>query len=80
MTNAYYVQKAGEIFPIFGVSTMEEAREYVLQEDWQYLVETPEEIYMNPATGSVDFESGWNDLDDVVLVRYSAESESWIEV
>ncbi|GEM_PF-4225066 len=77
--NAYYVQKAGEIFPIYGVSSMEEAREYIAAEDHGRIVETSEDVYMNLATGSVDFESGWDDLGEVVKVEYSAEQQSWVE-
>lgn len=77
--NAYYVQKAGEIFPIYGVNSIEEASQYVAPEDHGRIVETSENVYMNIATGSVDFESGWDDMDEVVEVKYSAEEERWIE-
>ncbi|MHB0763192.1 hypothetical protein ACYCFC_02145 [Stutzerimonas sp. NM35] len=77
--SAYYVQKAGEIFPIYGVTSIEEAREYVAAEDHGRIVETAEDVYMNAATGSVDFESGWDDLSEVVRVEYSAEDERWVE-
>lgn len=78
--NAFYVQKADEIFPIFGVSSLEEAKGFVCQEDHARIVETDEAIYMNQATGSVDFASGWDNLDEVVEVTYNAETESWEEV
>lgn len=77
--NAYYIQKAEEIFPIYGVSSLEEAREFVLAEDHGRIVETDEDVYMNPATGSVDFASGWDALTEVVKVTYDAASESWVE-
>lgn len=77
--NAYYVQKAGEIFPICGVNSIEEAGQYVAPEDHSRIVETSEDVYMNLSTGSVDFESGWDDLDEVVRVEYSAEEERWVE-
>lgn len=77
--NAYYVQAANEIFPIYGVNSLEEAKKYVDPKDHGRIVETAEDVYMNSATGSVDFESGWDDLDEVVKVDYSAEEERWIE-
>ena len=89
--NACYIKKAEEIFPIFGVSSIDEAKEFVAEEDHRYIVETSEDVYMNIETGSVDFESGWDyenedgdtvnavDLDEVVKVRFDTESESWVE-
>lgn len=77
--NAYYIQKADQIFPIFGVNSIDEAKEFAAEEDHRYIVESPEDVYMNLATGSVDFESGWDDLSEVVMVRFDAGSESWVE-
>lgn len=79
MTSAYYTQTANEILPIFGVSSMEEAKQFVAPEDHGRIIESEEDVYMNLATGSVDFASGWDNLDDVVMVRYSAEEERWVE-
>lgn len=76
--NSYYVQKAQEVFPIYGVNSMEEAKQFVDESDHGRIVETEEDVYMNLATGSVDFESGW-DLDEVVKVVYDAETEAWVE-
>ena len=78
--NAYYIQKAEQIFPIYGVNSLEEAKQFVDEADHRYIVETGEEVYMNIPTGSVDFESGWDDLDEVVQVKYDADLEQWIEV
>jgi hypothetical protein len=75
--NAFYVQKANEIFPIYGAGCLDEAKAFVLPEDHSRIVETSEDVYMNPATGSVDFASGWNDLSEVVKVTYNAKTESW---
>lgn len=77
--NAYYIQKAEQIFPIYGVNSLEEAKQFVDEVDHRYIVETDEEVYMNIQTGSVDFESGWDDLDEVVQVKYDADLEQWIE-
>ena len=77
--NAYYIQKADQIFPIYGVSSMEEAKQYVDHADHKYIVETDEDVYMNPETGSVDFESGWEIVFDLVKVEYGADSEQWVE-
>lgn len=76
---AYYVQKADQIFPIYGVNSIEEAKEFVLPEDHGRIVETAEAVFMNTATGSVGFESDWDSLDEVVEVRYDAEQEAWVE-
>lgn len=78
--NAYYIQKAEQIFPIYGVNSLEEAKQFVDEADHRYIVEADEEIYMNIPTGSVDFESGWDDLDEVVQVKYDADLEQWVEV
>ena len=79
--NAYYVQKAEQIFPIYGVNSMKEAKQFVDEVDHRYIVETDEDVYMNPQTGSVDFESRWGDyLDEVVEVKYDAYLEQWVEV
>ena len=77
--NAYYTQQSNEIFPIYGVSSIEEAKDFVLPELHHAIIETDESVYMNIPTGSVDFESGWDDLDGLVKVRYDANSESWVE-
>lgn len=76
---AYYVQKANQIFPIYGVNSIEEAKEFVLPEDHSRIVETAEAVFMNIATGSVGFERDWDNLDEVVEVRYDAEQEAWVE-
>lgn len=75
MTKAYYTQQAEQIFPIFGVSSMEEALEY---SGGTPVIETEETVYMNTATGSVGFESDWDDLSRVVQVEYCAASEGWV--
>lgn len=75
MTNAYYTQQADQIFPIFGVSSIDEAKQYT---DLP-VIQTAEEVYMNLATGSVGFESDWDDLSEVVQVLYDTSAERWIE-
>lgn len=77
--NAYYTQIANEIFPIYGVSSIEEAKRYIPENQHQYIVETDEDVYMNPETGSVGFESDWDDLEEVVKVEFNSDSESWEE-
>lgn len=79
MTNSYYTQQAQNIFPIFGVSSLEEAKEFVPTEKHSTIVETAEDVYMNTHTGSVGFESDWENLDEVVKVYFCVESESWAE-
>lgn len=80
--NAYYTQIADQIFPIYGVNSMAEAMKFIPAEDHSRIVETADDVYMNAATGSVDFESNWTaegvDLDDLTKVTFDAESESWI--
>ena len=80
--NAYYEQSANEIFPIFGVSSLDEAQQFASGNG--RLVETDEAVYMNVATGSVDFASGWDEKDiesgAVVEVRFDVSEESWVEV
>ena len=77
---AYYIQKAEEIFPIYGVNSLEEAKQFVLPEDHRYIIETDESVYMNTSTGSVDFASGWDDLSEVVEVEYNSKEEQWVEL
>lgn len=77
--NAFYVQKAEEIFPIFGANSIEEAIDFVDPKDRSRIVETDEAVYMNVATGSVDFASGWDNIDEVVEVAYNSDTESWEE-
>lgn len=83
MDLAYYVQKADSIFPIYGVTSLEEAKRFVDPEDHHRIVETAEPVYMNPLTGSVDFASGWDVEDiensDLVMVEYDALEEAWTE-
>lgn len=73
---AYYTQAADKLFPIFGVSSMEEAREYVQTGE---IIETSDRVLMNPNTGSVDFEGGWEETDGLVEVRWDLETEGWVE-
>jgi len=75
--NAFYIQKADQIFPIFGVSSIEEARDYVNESDHSRIVETDEAVYMNPNTGSVDFVSGWDSLDGLGEVEFCSATQSW---
>lgn len=76
---AYYVQTADQIFPIYGVTSLDEAKQFVPPSEHHTIVATDEDVYMNPATGAVDFESGWDDLSEVVKVTYSAFLEQWVE-
>lgn len=80
---AYYVQKADSIFPIYGVTSLEDAKRSVDPEDHHRIVETAEAVYMNPHTGSVDFSSGWDvgdiESSDLVLVAYDSLEEAWTE-
>jgi hypothetical protein len=74
--NYYYTQQADRIEPLYGVSDMEEAQSFA---PGQTIIETTEEVNMNAATGSVDYEGGWDDLSDLVKVIFDPESEYWIE-
>ena len=76
MNYAYYTQEADRIFPLCGVSDMDEAQSFA---PGQTIIYTAEDVYMNAATGSVDFEGGWDDLSEVVKVIFDPESEYWIE-
>jgi hypothetical protein len=75
---AFYNQLADKIYPIYGVSTLAEAQQYAPA---GRIIETEEKVYMNIATGSVDFSSGWADADiadnSVVEVSFNADSEAW---
>lgn len=79
MTNSYYTQQAQNIFPIFGVSSLEEAKEFVPTEKHSTIIETSENVFMNISTGSVGFESDWDDLSEVVKVKFDADEECWVE-
>ena len=74
--NAFYLQSADQIFPVYGVSSIAEAKKYAGEFD--KIIETDEKVYMNMATGSVDFASGWDDIAEVVEVRYCPETEGWV--
>ena len=76
MSYTYYTQEADRLFPLYGVSDMEEAQSFA---PGQTIIYTAEDVYMNVATGSVDFEGGWDDLSEVVKVIFDPESEYWIE-
>lgn len=76
---AYYVQTADTIYPIYGVNSLDEAKEYLDPPNHGQIVETSENVYMNPATGSVDFASGWDSLDGLIQVRYDLDKECWVE-
>ena len=78
--NAYYIQVADQIFPIFGANSIEEAEEVSGSEK---VIETSDLVLMNPQTGTVDFSSNWTlegvDLSDLVEVTYDITKESWIQ-
>ena len=78
--NAYYTQAANQIFPIFGVNSIEEAKEFAGGKE---VIETSDSVFMNRHTGSVDFSSNWEsegvDLNDLVEVIFDANEESWID-
>lgn len=74
--NAFYIQQANTITPIFGTASIEEAAEFA---GGAPVVHTDEAVYMNPNTGSVGFESDWEDMVGLIEVRYCAEQESWVE-
>ena len=81
--NAYYTQSANQIFPIFGVNSIEEAKEFA---GMLPVIETSDSVFMNPNTGSVDFYSNWkseavdlNDLNDLIEVVFDFNENCWIE-
>lgn len=78
--NAYYVQYPGELFPIYGANSVEEAKQYIPPEDYDHIAVSIDDVYMNVATGSVDFESGWDDLSEVIPVYWNTDSESWEDI
>lgn len=73
---SFYQQKAGELFPIYGVSSFDEAKDFA---DPSTIVSSNEDVYMNPYTGSVDFESGWDDFEGLIEVEYDPSREEWVE-
>jgi hypothetical protein len=83
MTKAYYIQKAQNISPIYGVSSIDEANRFVPAEDHHRIVSTSDDIYMDVSTGSVDFESNWesegNSMENLVRVEFDADTECWKE-
>jgi hypothetical protein len=76
---AFYTQQADQILPIFGVTSIDEACDYVDEADYVHIVETNEAGYMHVDTGSVDFASGWNCLEGLVEVEYCSVTEAWVE-
>ena len=76
--SAFYIQQAGDLFPIYGVSSLEEARRFA---DGARVIETGECIYMNQLTGSVDVLSGWDGVDTEFLVEvtYCDIEERWVD-
>ena len=78
--NAYYIQVADQIFPIFGANSIEEAEEV---SGSAKVIETSDSVLMNLHTGSVDFSSNWKldgvDLIDLVEVTYDITEERWLE-
>ena len=75
---AFYTQKADQIIPIFGVSSFEEARDFVDAADHRRIVLSSDAVYMNPVTGSVDFDLNWDSLDGLFEVEYCAVTDAWV--
>ena len=76
---AFYTQQADQILPILGVSSMDEARDFVAKEDCKFVVATDEVVYMNPVTGTVDFDENWNCLDGLIAVEYCSVTDAWVD-
>ena len=78
--NAYYTQVANQIFPIFGVNSIEEAEEV---SGSAKVIETSDSVLMNLHSGRVDFSLNWKsngvDLSELVEVTYDITEERWIE-
>ena len=78
--SAYYTQYGPQIFPIFGVSSISEAEQFA---GGAKVIETSDDVYMNPYTGSVDFEINWTSegalLSELTKVEFDIESQSWVE-
>ena len=83
---SYYLQEAGQITPIFGVDSIEEARLFVDPAKHHLIVATHEPVFMEIHTGSVDFESGWLSYNEsiesgeLVEVAYSTTEETWVKI
>ena len=78
--NAYYTQVADQVFPIFGVNSIEEAEEF---SGSAKVIETSDSVLMHSHTRIVDFSSNWKlegaDLSELVEVTYDITEERWIE-
>lgn len=72
----YYIQQANQLSPIFGASSIEDAIDLV---GGGNVIESDEVIFMNPCTGSVDFESGWDHDDGLIEVKWCCDTEGWVE-
>ena len=76
---AFYIQQAEQISPIFGAASLQEAQEFSGCHP-RYVIQTAEAVMMNPDTGSVGFESDWEEgVEALVPVRWCLDSEGWIE-
>lgn len=78
--NSYYTQTADKIFPIFGVNSLDEAKQFT---DGKAVIETSDQVLMSLDTGSVDFSSNWEaegvNLSDLIEVTYDINQEGWVE-
>lgn len=71
-----YIQLAQSLTPAYG-ATMEQAKRIYQEGLHPHLVESDEDVYMNPNTGSVDFESNWENLEGLVKVGFSTGTMAW---
>lgn len=76
---AYYYQPPGELWPIFGANSLDDARFFFDPDHWSYIVTSSNDVYVNPNTGSVDFSDNWDSLDGLIKVIFDVDSEQWID-
>ena len=77
-TPSIYYRGAYEIYPVGGVSSMEEAKRFLPPDCHHRLIETDEMVYMDVERDRVDFKSKWLSLKGLVPAYYDMSEEKWI--
>lgn len=71
----YYTRNGQQIIPLRTATSMYVAEK--LEDNHSLIVETDEDVYLNPITGEVGFESDWDNLDKVVKANYDYDTDLW---
>ena len=75
MTKFYY-QNGNTITPLITATSRHHAERLV--DEHHCIVETDDDVYLNPLSGAVVFESSCSSLEGLCKAKFDSDTDSWV--